>query len=280
MSNSQTGRPLTVAVTSGKGGVGKSQLIASLAVALKQEGHRTLLVDADIGCGNLDVLFNFRPERDLRAVLSGECSARDVLCTVPVGDVELDVLPAPAANRHGSELAPAELITMVDAVREVGRDYAVILVDTGAGVSRNPMMFGAAADRIMVVANPEPTSLRDAYTAVKVLHDAHGINRFELVVNMSQNPKDGKRVYRQLVSVVEQFLPVEVGLLGVLPADDRVMRAVRARQPTTVAYPQSAYSHSVRVLMRRLLEHNADSQASGQVRYFEPGAHAAGTGAP
>jgi len=172
------------------------------------------------------------------------------------------------------------LITMVDAVREVGRDYAVVLIDTGAGVSRNPMMFGAAADRIMVVANPEPTSLRDAYTAVKVLHDAYSINRFELVVNMSQGARDGKRVYRQLVSVVEQFLPVEVGLLGVLPADDRVVRSVHARQPTTVAYPQSAYSHSVRVLMRRLLEQDANSQASGQVRYFQQGATAIGTGAP
>lgn len=280
MSDSQMRRPLTVAVTSGKGGVGKSQLIASLAVVLKQEGHRTLLVDADVGCGNLDVLFNFQPERDLRAVLSGECTAQEVLCTVPVGDVELDVLPAPAANRKGSELSPAELLSMVDAVREVGRDYSVILVDTGAGVSRNPMMFGAAADRIMVVANPEPTSLRDAYTAVKVLHDAHSINRFELVVNMAQSSKDGKRVYRQLVSVVEQFLPVEVGLLGVLPADDRVIRAVRARQPTTVAYPQSSYSHSVRVLMRRLLDQDANSQASGQVRYFQQGAPAIETGAP
>jgi len=266
-------------VTSGKGGVGKSQLIASLAVVLQQEGHRTLLVDADVGCGNLDVLFNFQPERDLRAVLSGECSVHEVLCSVPVGDVTLDVLPAPAANRQGSELAPAELITMVDAVREVGRDYSVILVDTGAGVSRNPMMFGAAADRIMVVANPEPTSLRDAYTAVKVLHDAHSINRFELVVNMTQTPRDGKRVYRQLVSVVQQFLPVEVGLLGVLPADDRVVRAVKARQPTTVAYPQSAYSHSVRVLMRRLLEQELPSQGSGQVRYFHETPGTVGTGA-
>jgi len=272
-------RPLTVAVTSGKGGVGKSQLIASLAVVLQQEGHKTLLVDADVGCGNLDVLFNFQPERDLRAVLAGECKAHDVLCSVPVGDVTLDVLPAPGANRKGSELAPAELITMVDAVREVGRDYSVVLVDTGAGVSRNPMMFGAAADRIMVVANPEPTSLRDAYTAVKVLHDAHSINRFELVVNMTQTPKDGKRVYRQLVSVVEQFLPVEVGLLGVLPADDRVVRAVRARQPTTVAYPQSAYSHSVRVLMRRLLEHDLPSPGSGQVRYFHEAPGTVGSGA-
>jgi len=280
MSNSAQRRPLTVAVTSGKGGVGKSQLIASLAVVLQQEGHRTLLVDADVGCGNLDVLFNIRPERDLRAVLSGECTAQEVLCTAEVGDVSLDVLPAPGANRQGSELSPAELITMVDAVREVGSDYSVILVDTGAGVSRNPMMFGAAADRIMVVANPEPTSLRDAYTAIKVLHDAHSINRFELVVNMTQTASDGKRVYRQLVSVVEQFLPVEVGLLGMLPADDRVVRAVKARQPTTVAYPQSAYSHSVRVLMRRLLEQDTDSSASGQISYFQKAPISVGTGAP
>lgn len=260
--------PLTVAVTSGKGGVGKSQLIASMAVVLQQEGHKTLLVDCDVGCGNLDVLLGFQPEHDLRAVIRGEMAPADVLSRATVGDVTLDVLAAPAADRKGSELSPGELLTMVDAVTQVGADYSVVLIDTGAGVSRNPMLFGAAADRILVVTNPEPTALRDAYTAIKVLHEAHRIDRFELVVNETQSASDGKRVYRKLLSVADQFLPVEIGLIGTLPEDDRVVRAVRARQPTTLAYPTASYSHSVRMLARRLMETPASDRARGQVSFF------------
>ena len=202
--------------------------------------------------------------------LRGEKQAADVVVHAEVGDITLDILPAPGADRNGSELSPAELLTMVDAVSTVGAAYSVILVDTGAGVSRNPMLFGAAADQILVVTNPEPTALRDAYTAIKVLHEAHRIDRFELVVNKTQSASDGKRVYRQLLSVTDQFLPVQIGLMDTLPEDDRVVRAVRAREPTTFAYPTSAYSHSVRMLARRLLEHPVPQRPRGQVSFFNP----------
>lgn len=260
--------PLTVAVTSGKGGVGKSQIVASLAVALAQEGRRALLVDADVGCGNLDVLLGLRPAFDMRAVLRGERKAEEILCHATFGELKLDVLPAPAANRQGSELTPAEQLGVIDAVSAVGRDYEVVLIDTGAGVSRNPMLFGAAADRVLVVTTPEPTALRDAYAAIKVLHQAHRIDRFELVVNQAQGPQDGKRVYAQLLAVIGEFLPVELGLLGVLPEDPRVPRAVRAREPVSHAFPTSTFAHAVRMLAHRLLAAPPPRRTGGQIRYF------------
>jgi flagellar biosynthesis protein FlhG len=260
--------PLTVAVTSGKGGVGKSQLVASLAVVLVEEGIRTLLVDADVGCGNLDVLLGLRPPFDMRSVLSGERRAAEILCRAPFGHLCLDVLPAPAANRQGAELSPGEQLGLIDAVSDVGRDYDVVLVDTGAGVSRNPMLFGAAADRVIVVTTPEPTAIHDAYAAIKVLHQAHAISRFELVVNQAQGPQDGKQVYARLLAVIDEFLPVELGLLGVLPEDPRVPRAVRSREPVTFAYPTSTYAHAVRSLAHRLLHSPAPRRVAGQVRFF------------
>ncbi len=269
--------PLTVAVTSGKGGVGKSQLIASLAAVLQNQGNSVLLVDADVGCGNLDLMFDVRPDHDLRAVLRGEKTPQEVLTEAPVGDGTIGILPAPAADKKGAELTPAEILTMVDAVSEVGASYSVVLVDTGAGVSRNPMLFGAAAHRVLVVTTPEPTALRDAYAAIKVLHQAHSINRFELVVNQAQTDRDGKKVYRQLVSVVDQFLTVEVGLIGVLPADDRVSRSVRQRQPCAVAYPTSAYANAVRALAHRLMLQPVPSRPRGQVAFFNEGSPGTGT---
>ncbi len=263
----EAARPLTIAVTSGKGGVGKSQLVASLAIELSRQNTRVLLVDADVGCGNLDVLLNVSPARDLRAVLRGEAEPEDVLTMAQVGEFSLPLLPAPMATREGSDLAAGEQLAIVDAVDRVGAGYDVILIDTGAGVSRNPMLFGAAADRIIVLTTPEPTSIRDAYAAIKVLHQAHGVDRFELVVNQAAGIADGKRVYARLLAVVERFLPVHVGLLGVLPSDERVVRSVRARQPTSFAYPASSYAQAVRQLVPRVLA-PAVKRSAGGVRFF------------
>jgi len=263
-----TGAPLTIAVTSGKGGVGKSQLVASLAVVLSQEGNRTLLLDADVGCGNLDVILGVAPEHDLRAVIKGELAPDQVVTRASLGDTRVDMLAAPAADVRGSELEAHEQLTVIDAVKRVGQPYQVVLIDTGAGVSRNPMLFGAAADRILVVTTPDPAAIKDAYAAIKVLHQAHKIEQIDLVVNQTQGPRDGRRVYGQLSSVVDRFLPVELRLLGSLPHDDRVVRSVRAREPATYAYPSSDFSQAVRGLATRLLAESDVRRSGGQVRYF------------
>ena len=263
--------PVTIAVTSGKGGVGKSQLVASLAVVLGQDGRKPLLVDADVGCGNLDVLLGVQPEDDLRAVLKGLRTAEDVVTRTRIGDAEIAMLAAPAPDDRGAELEPHEQLAVIDAVRQVGYAFDYVLVDTGAGVSRNPMLFGAAADRVILLTTPDPTAIKDAYAAIKVLYKAHRIDRIDLVVNQIQGPRDARRVYGQLTSVVDRFLPVEVRLLGALPYDDRVVRAVRARQPATHAYPAAAWSHAVRGLARRMLDDSEPVRHGGQVRYFSNG---------
>ncbi len=263
--------PVTIAVTSGKGGVGKSQLVASLAVVLGQEGHKALLVDADVGCGNLDVLLGVYPEDDLRAVLKGRLRPEDVVTRARIGDAEIDMMAAPAPDDRGSELEPHEQLAVIDAVAQAGRGYGYVLVDTGAGVSRNPMLFGAAADRIILLTTPDPTAIKDAYAAIKVLYKAHRIDRIDLVVNAVQGSRDARRVYGQLTSVVDRFLPVEVRLLGALPFDERVVRAVRARQPATHAYPAAAWSHAVRVLARRILDDSEPVRHGGRVRFFSVG---------
>ncbi len=273
----RTAGPTTIAVTSGKGGVGKSQLAASLAVILRQEGRRTLMVDADVGCGNLDILLGVRPDNDLRAVLKGERTPEEIVTSAMLGDAQIDMLAAPAPDRNGAELQPAEQLAVIDAVKRVGVAYQFVLVDTGAGVSRNPMLFGAAADRLLLVTTPEPTAIKDAYAAIKVLYQTHKIDQIDLVVNMTQGPRDAKRTYGQLVSVVERFLPVEIRLAGMLPYDDRVMRAVRAREPAAFAYPTSAWAHAVRKLARRLMdESEAAARPSGNVSFAQPMAAAGG----
>jgi flagellar biosynthesis protein FlhG len=240
--------PRRIALTSGKGGVGKSQVAASLGAVLAGRGIRPLLVDADVGCGNLDVLLGVAPERDLRAVLDGVAIASIVATTGYGGGI--DLLAAPSADRE--ELGAGERQALLDAWTGLGAGYDAVLIDTGAGVSANPMAFAAAADVVAVVTSPEPPAIRDAYAAIKVLWQRHRVQRFELIVNAAEHEAAGRRAYGQLASVVARFLPVELGLLAVLPFDADVPRAVRSMRPVSVISPRSPWAVAIARLAARL----------------------------
>ncbi len=269
--------PLSVAISSGKGGVGKSQLAASLASMLGRDGRRVLLVDTDVGVGDLAILTGTNPEGHLGQVMHGEACVRDVVTHVSVADEgAVDLLAAPSAGRRGGELSPPEQLAVVGAVTELGADYDVVVVDTGAGVTANPMLFAAASDRILLVTTPEPTAIFDAYAAIKVLYQAHRVTTVELIVNAVTSRNDGKRTYRRLLSVVEEHLPVHLVYFGALEDDDRVRRSVHQRVPTTIAYPHSAYARSVRRVADRLLGSAAPVRPSAGVRFFKEGPRALG----
>ncbi len=268
--------PLTVAISSGKGGVGKSQIAACLASALGRDGRRVLLVDTDVGVGDLAILTGTAPRGDLGQVVRGTATARDVITPVSVSAGAVDLLAAPSAGRHGGDLSPAEQLAVVEAVADAGAGYDVVVVDTGAGVTANPMLFAAASDRILLVTTPEPTAIFDAYAAIKVLYQAHRVSTVELLVNGVTSRNDGKRTYRRLLSVVEAHLPVNLVYFGALEDDDRVRRSVHQRVPTTIAYPHSAYARSVRRVADRLLGSAAPVRPSVGVRFFKEGPRALG----
>ena len=269
--------PLTVAISSGKGGVGKSQLAASLAATLGRAKRRVLLVDADVGVGDLAILTGAVPKADLGEVLSGDVDPKEAVTPVPIADPGyVDLLPAPSAGRRGGELAPAEQLAMVDTVSRVGKGYDIVIVDTGAGVTANPMLFAAASDRILLVTTPEPTAIFDAYAAIKVLYTAHRVTTIELVVNAVTSRNDGKRTYRRLLSVVEAHLPVSLLYFDALEDDDRVRRSVHQRLPTSVAYPHSTYARSVRRLADRLVASAPPVRPAAGVRFFKEGPRALG----
>ena len=192
--------PLTLAISSGKGGVGKSQLAASLAAVMGRADRRVLLVDVDVGVGDLAILTATSPRTDLRGVLAGSVEASEALTPIECMGGWVDLLPAPSPGPRGGDLGPSEQLAMVDIVGRVGMNYDVVIVDTGAGVTANPMLFAAASDRILLVTTPEPTAIFDAYAAIKVLHQAHRVSSVELVVNGVTSRNDGKRTYRRLLS--------------------------------------------------------------------------------
>jgi flagellar biosynthesis protein FlhG len=242
--------PRTIAFTSGKGGVGKTQLAANVAVAAAQRGERVLLLDADLGLASLDFALGVTPRFDLLSVLDEGRAPAEILVEGPAG---VHLLPACPGRAEAANLGAAERHRLLCAVEELAQSYDVLVIDTGAGIGSNAVGFAGFADEVVLVVTPDPTSLRDAYAMAKVLHKRSAVDELWMIANQVSSPEEGEDVHARLVSVVRQFLPVQVRYLGCLRRDDAVRRAVGAGQPFTVAQPQSPLTRSVRGMTARLL---------------------------
>ena len=238
-----------IAVASGKGGVGKTNLTANLAVALARRGLRVCVLDADLGLANLDVLLGLTPTASLRDVLSGERRLADVLIDGPAG---IRIVPAASGVEELTALAPAERLRLLDEVETLDGSVDVLLLDTAAGISSNVLYFAAAAADILVVITPEPTALTDAYALIKVLASRYGRREFLVAVNMAAGASDAEAAFARLARVTSRFLRVELEYQGYVPYDDAVPRAVRQQQPVILSAPGTPASLAVGELARRL----------------------------
>ncbi len=259
--------PRVIAVTSGKGGVGKSNIVANLGVALSQLGYRVLLIDADLGLANLDILLGLAPQHTIQDFFSLRQTLAQVIMQGPGG---LKVLPAYSGLPELTELGDYEKIFLLNELDHFSETIDVVLIDTGAGISRNVLFFNVAAQERILVANNQPTSLADAYALMKVLVTQHKQTRFKLVVNGLTRPWEGEAVYRTLVRVAERFLDQEVFLeyLGFIPFDETVLKAVMRQQPVISLYPEAPASKSFARIARRLQESSVPSGIDGNIKFF------------
>jgi flagellar biosynthesis protein FlhG len=234
-----------IAVVSGKGGVGKTVITANLAAALSSTGRRILVVDADLGLANLDIILNVVASFTIQDLFKGTCTLDDVILTTPNG---FDLLPAGSGLPEGTVLTRtmAESIELLLSTLE--QRYDVILFAAGAGVGDIVLFFANLAHEILVVATPEPTALMDAYATIKVLKQLHGRNDFLLVVNQADPlcpVKIGTSVANHLQGVISKFIgsnqdnPVRLQLIGSIPRDPAIPNAVRNRQLLAEASPQA-----------------------------------------
>ena len=187
-----------IAVTGGKGGVGKTNVSVNLAVAMAELGKRVMLLDADLGLANIDVVLGLHPERDLSHVVRGECSLEDVLLKGPAG-----ILVAPGASgvQQMAELSKAEHAGLIRAFSDVGSDLDVMIVDTAAGISDVVVSFSRAAQEVVVVVCDEPASITDAYALIKLLNREYGIDRFHVLANMVHTAQEGRVLYNKICSL-------------------------------------------------------------------------------
>jgi len=254
-----------VAVASGKGGVGKTNIAVNLALALAQEGQNVLLMDADLGMANVDVMLNIRPQYDLYHVITGEKTLDEVIIEGPLG---IGIIPAASGVGRMADLTTHEHAGLIHAFDEIGRRVDTLVVDTAAGISDSVVSFSRAAQDILVVVCDEPASITDAYALIKVLSLEHGIRRFQILANMVTDAEHGRRLYARLANVAGSFLDVSLGYVGAIPLDDRLKQAVRQQAPVLLSFPHSASSVAFQQLGKRIRNLPRLPAASGHLGFF------------
>lgn len=245
------------AVTSGKGGVGKTFVTANLAAALARAGRRVLVLDADLGLANLDVVLNLFPKITLHDVFTGKAKLADAILPAPGG---FQVLLAGSGMVEYSRITPEVRAHLQSVIDEVEPRYDHVLLDTGAGISDVVLYTVSLAGQVLVVATPEPTSLTDAYATIKVLAGTQGRRRIDLVVNQTRHPGEGRAVRAQLQQVVDRYVnptldrPLRIELLGEVPADPAVREAVLRRYLLLDKLPGAAASMAMVAVAGKLRE--------------------------
>lgn len=254
-----------IAVTGGKGGVGKTNVTLNTAISMAKMGKRVLVLDADLGLANVDVMLGLRVEKNLSHVLSGECMLEDVLVEGPHG---LKIAPATSGTQSMTELTPVEHAGLIRAFSELQQDIDVLIVDTAAGISDMVLSFSRAAQDVMVVVCDEPTSLTDAYALIKILNRDHGVFRFKIVANMVRNLREGQELFAKLSKVTGRFLDVALELVATIPHDENIRKAVRKQKAIVDAFPSSPASIAINNLAKQALKWPIPSQPGGHLEFF------------
>jgi len=254
-----------IAVTGGKGGVGKTNVTLNTAISLAQQGKRVMVLDADLGLANVDVLLGLRVEKNLSHVLSGECTLDEVLVEGPYG---IKIAPASSGSKSMTELTATEHAGLIRAFSELQAKIDILIVDTAAGISDMVLSFSKASQNIVMVVCDEPTSLTDAYALIKILSKEHGMFRFKIVANMVRSMREGDELFSKLSKVTDRFLDVALELVAVIPFDENVRKSVRKQKAIVEAFPTSPAAMAIRRLAAKAIEWPIPNQPGGHLEFF------------
>lgn len=262
---SRTNLTKVIAVTGGKGGVGKTNVTLNTAIAMAKTGKKVLVLDADLGLANVDVMLGLRVGKNLSHVLSGECMLEDILVEGPYGVL---IAPATSGTQSMAELSATEHAGLIRAFSELKIPIDVLLVDTAAGISDMVLSFSRASQDIMLVVCNEPTSLTDAYALMKILNRDHGVFKFKVVANMVRNAREGQELFAKLSKVTNRFLDIALELVATVPYDENIRKAVRKQKAIVDVYPGSPASLAITSLAKQALSWPIPHQPGGHLEFF------------
>ena len=236
-------------VTSGKGGVGKTNIITNLGFALSKIGVTVTILDADVGLGNLDLLLGMTPKYNISHVLAGHVAFEDIIIEVRPG---MRIIPASSGIQEMTRLTTSQKITILEDIEKVILDTDIFFIDTAAGISANVTYFNSLADEVMVVVSPEPTSITDAYALMKVMSYKDSDTIFKLIINRVKNEDEAKEIYRQLKIVTDRFINVPIEMFGWVSNDKNMTACVRKQSLICETYPDSEASKCINLMAKKL----------------------------
>lgn len=254
-----------IAVASGKGGVGKSTITVNLALALRELENDVFLIDSDIGMANIDVLLGLKSKYDLNHVLKGSCTLKEAVATGPYG---LNVLSGISGLDNVLNISNENIKHLLTGVSEIEQDYDVILLDTGAGASQSVLNFTTAADEILIVLTPEPTSIMDSYSLIKLLRSSNYQGKLHLVVNRVDSKKEAKSIIDRFINTADKYLDLKIELLGTIPDDTVISKSIKKQHPVFKLYPESKVNDHFLKIAGNLLGKELELPSRGIKSFF------------
>lgn len=252
-------------ITSGKGGVGKTAVVANTAVTLSKMGKTVLILDADLGLANVDVIFGLAPRYNLNHFFSGEQELETIMVEGPYG---IKILPAGSGIQNFTRLDGHHKMRLLDGLDALHGNFDFVLIDTEAGISENVTYFNTAAQEILIVTTPEPTAITDAYALMKLLSTQFHERRFNLIVNQVRNDEEALDVYRKLTIVSNRYLDISIDYFGSVPADRQMVDSIRKQRVYVDMHPNSAIGKAFTTLANRLCYETPPSQPKGNLQFF------------
>lgn len=254
-----------IAVASGKGGVGKTNFVVNLALALQEQGKKTIIFDADLGMANIDVVLGIVPPFTLTHVIKGQKKLKEIMLEGPSG---VKILPGSAGVEELVHLSDYQIQNLITEWTNLEENFDFILVDTGAGIHAEVLNFLRAADDIVVVLTPEPPSITDAYSLIKILAQKDLKANVHMVVNQASDDEEGHQIFKRVSRVVEDFLSMRINLLGIIPMDEKVSAAVKRQKPFILEYPNAAASRGIRNVVQQLTAGASEVPVGGMKQFL------------
>jgi len=254
-----------IAITSGKGGAGKTNLSVNIGIALAQTGQRVAILDADMGLANVDILIGVYPKFNLSHVLSGEKTLADIMMEGPSG---IRIIPGASGIQKMAELSSTEQAAMIRAFSEIDQELDVLIVDTAAGISASVVNFARACQEIIVVVCDEPTSLTDAYAFIKLLNRDYKLTDFHVVANMVKTVEQGQALFQKLIKVTDHYLDVTLRFVGSVPYDENLRKSVQKQSPVVAAFPNTKATLAIKDIAAKINRWPLKTGAGSFIEFF------------